>query len=244
MPLGSTFRLGGQTSFAVPDLAPDAPFWAIGDVHGQYDLLAPLLDRVMREGEPVVLLGDYINKGPDSAAVLRLVRQATATGQITALRGNHEQLLLQYLARPRVLTDSFFGLGGLATLHSFGIACTEPVLDLKQMSRLRNALRAGLGELEDWIGTLPYFVRSGNVVALHAGADPRSPIESQHPASFCWGHPRFATEERSDGDWIIHGHQPVVAVSMRQRRIAINTVDGKSGQLSAVRIASGGISTL
>ncbi len=244
MPLGSTFRLGRQKSFAAPDLAPDAPFWAIGDVHGRYDLLAPLLDKVMGEAEPVVLLGDYINKGPDSAAVLRLIQQATATGQVTALRGNHEQLLLQYLARPRVLTDSFFGLGGLATLHSFGVDCTEPVLDLKQMSRLRNALRTGLGDLEDWLGTLPFFIRSGNVVALHAGADPRMPIESQHTASFCWGHPRFATEGRDDGVWIVHGHQPVGAVSVRQRRIAINTIGDDSGHLSAVRIAPGGLKVL
>ena len=244
MPRPQLHRIPSGEALQTAGLAPEVPFYAIGDVHGRYDLLAPLLDRLLATDDPVVLLGDYINKGPDSAAVLRLVRQATMTGQVIALRGNHEELLLRYLVRPRVLYDTFLGYDGLATLQSFGVGAPEPDGGLREMSRLRNALRARLGDLEDWIAGLPFHFQSGNVVALHAGCDPALPIDAQHPPSFAWGHPKFTKEPRGDGVWVVHGHTPVPAVSIKQKRIAIDTGAHQSGALSAVRIAPGRLSVL
>lgn len=244
MPPGKLFRFGALTTHSAPDLAPETPFWAIGDVHGRYDLLAPLLERLIGESDPVVLLGDYINKGPDSARVLRLLQQATATGQVIALRGNHEDLLLKYLVRPRILTDTFLGYGGGATLTSFGVSHSQPFEDLREMSRVRNDLREGLGELEDWISHLPYVHRTGNVAALHAGADPQTHIDRQFPPSFCWGHPMFAKAPPKDGLWVIHGHKAVPSVTVKDRRVGMNTLESKSGKISAVRIAVGNLTLL
>jgi serine/threonine protein phosphatase 1 len=244
MPAGKLFRFGAQTTYPAPDLAPDTPFWAIGDVHGRYDLLAPLLDRLMGGSDPVVLLGDYINKGPDSARVLRLLQQATATGQVIALRGNHEDLLLKYLVRPRVLNDTFLGYGGTATLTSFGVSHSPPLLDLREMSRVRNDLRQALGDLEDWISGLPCVHRTGNVAAMHAGANPQSHIDRQFPPSFCWGHPEFDKAPPKDGLWVIHGHKSVASVTVKDRRVAVNTLAGTGGCISAVRVARGGLSLL
>ena len=244
MPKEPSFRFGADKTYTAPDIAPGTPFWAIGDVHGRYDLLAPMLDQLMKRDEQIVLLGDYINKGPNSAAVLKLLKEATATGRVVALRGNHEELLLRYLVRPRVLTDTFLGYGGLATLHSFGVNCTPPVLDLRRMSRIRNGLRAALGDLERWISTLPFQFHSGNVTALHAGADPALPMDRQHAPSFCWGHPRFTKEPRADGRWIIHGHGPVDAVTVKQRRVAIDTCANECGPLSAILVDKGRLTML
>ena len=244
MTKGRTFRFDKQRQFSAPEIAPDAPFWAVGDVHGRYDLLAPLVDRLMETDEQIVLLGDYINKGPDSAAVLNLIRQASATGRVTALRGNHEELLLRYLVRPRVLHDAFFDAGGRATLDSFGVSSTIPVVDLREMSRLRNELREQLGELEGWLADLPYYFQSGNIAAVHAGADPTQPIGTQFGPALCWGHPKFTKQDREDDLWVVHGHVPVEVVSIKERRIAMNTLADQSGVLSAVRIAPGEVVSL
>lgn len=241
MPLGSTFRFGTKKTYRAPDVAPDAPFWAVGDVHGRYDLLTPLLERLLRTGDPIVLVGDYINKGPDSAAVLRLLQQATATGQVIALRGNHEDLLLRYLIRPRVLTDMFLSYGGRATLKSFGIACDQPLTDEREMSEVRNQLRDALGDLTAWLEALPFYYTSGNVSVLHAGADTQMALAAQYAPLFCWGHPMFHKTVRPDGHWIVHGHQPVSAVSIKERRIALDTQADLSGTLSAVHITHGAV---
>lgn len=244
MPSGKLFRFGAQTTYPAPDLSPDSPFWAIGDVHGRYDLLAPLLDRLMGGHDPIILLGDYINRGPDSARVLRLLRQATGTGQVIALRGNHEDLLLKYLVRPRVLTDSFLGYGGGATLTSFGVPHTPPLVDQQEMSRVRNGLRDALGDLTDWLGGLPCLYRNGNVAAMHAGADPQTHIDHQFPPAFCWGHPMFDKAPPKEGLWVIHGHKAVPSVTVKDRRVAVNTLAGTGGGVSAVRVGRGSLTLL
>lgn len=244
MPLEKRFRFGAQTTYSAPDLAPETPFWAIGDVHGRYDLLAPLLDRLMGGSDPIVLLGDYINKGPDSARVLRLLHQATGTGRVIALRGNHEDLLLKYLVRPRVLNDTFLGYGGDTTLASFGVRHQMPLVNPREISRVRNDLRDKLGELETWVSNLPSLHRTGNVAAMHAGADPQTHIDSQFPPSFSWGHPKFDKAPPKDGLWVIHGHKAVPSVTVKDRRVAMNTLAGDSGKISAVRIAAGSLTLL
>lgn len=237
MPKTRTLRLARPGRHAAPGLAPQTPFWVIGDVHGRADQLAPLLDRIMPTGEAVVLLGDYINKGPDSAAALRLIHQASLSGQVTALRGNHEELLARFLMRPRLLLRTWLAYGGQTTLDSFGIAALPDTPTPKQVTALRDALHAAMGPLADWVQSLPYRYDNGNVTALHAGADPATPLALQPAPSFVWGHPQFTKAARPDGRWIVHGHHPVTEITVKERRIAINTLAGEGGIISALRIS-------
>lgn len=222
-------------------LAPDAPFWAIGDVHGCVDLLAPLLRDLMEGPEKIILVGDYINKGPDSAKTLDLLQEATATGQVIALRGNHEDLLLRFLRRPRQFGRSWINYGGLTTLESFGITGLTADANPAEFFEARDALTAALGPQIAWLETLPYVWHSGNVAVLHAGADPDMALEDQVQKAFAWGHPNFHSHHRKDGTWIVHGHRPVQAVRIRNRRIAIDTEAYVSGTLSAVRVSAGSV---
>ena len=236
-----SFRLAAGQTHPAADLAPDAPFWAVGDVHGRADLLAPLLTRLIATGEQVVLLGDYINRGGDSAEALRLVHQAGQAGQITALRGNHEDLLVRFLARPRIAARQFVRYGGNATLRAFGVAPLDDTASPRDISACRNALAAAMGPLADWLQQLPWMYLSGNVAALHAGADPAQPVAAQFPPSLAWGHHRFTKDPRTDGLWVAHGHHRVAQVTVKDRRIAVDTGAYETGILSAVRIAAGSI---
>lgn len=230
-----------HSQFQTEKIAPDAPFWAIGDVHGCYDILAPLLDDLLQTGEHIVLLGDMINKGPQSAAVLRLVKDAYATGQVTALRGNHEELLLRFLDKPRLEAKHLLLYGGDATLNSFGVTGFYHDMALWELSKIRNKLREQMGDIEDWLAACPRVWRSGNVAALHAGADPQQGLDAQPDIVFPWGHPLFHKKNRIDGVWIVHGHQPVPEVTVKSGRIAVETQGYLTGKLSAVRIAKGKI---
>lgn len=86
------------------------PIVAIGDVHGMADLLAEALAVADAEGAFPVLLGDLVDKGPDSVGVLRMVVPRLAAGTMAIVRGNHDERLLKSLTKPdgkktRVLAD-------------------------------------------------------------------------------------------------------------------------------------------
>lgn len=220
-------------------LAPDAPFWAVGDVHGRDDLLEGLLDRLRPDGLPIVLVGDYINKGPDSAAVLRRLMALRDDGQIIPLRGNHEELLLRFLSRPIRQTRPFLRYGGRQTLQSFGLTLPPDDAPPRAYVALRDHIRAELPGIQGWLQSCPFAWDCGNVHVMHAGADPNTALDAQPAKGFAWGHPRFLDQPRDDGQWVVHGHTPVAEVTINDGRIAIDTQAFETGRLSAVKIAQG-----
>jgi len=81
-------------------LRPDAPFWAVGDVHGCSGLLDQILGQM--DDDPVVFVGDLVDRGPDSREVLEKVFDlcSSDTQKYKTLKGNHEELLLGFLNDP------------------------------------------------------------------------------------------------------------------------------------------------
>lgn len=234
-----TLRPGARLK--VGSLAPDAPFWVIGDVHGCYELLAPMLDALLGKDEQIVLLGDLINKGPHSFKVLKLVFDATQTGRVVALRGNHEELLLRFLERPRLDYQDLRRHDGNNLIENCNVAFPSDNMTPREISQSRNALLDSLGDMATWMTTWPYQWTSGNVTALHAGAAPARPLDAQPQKAFVWGHPLFEKSQRPDGHWVVHGHRPVEEIMLKERRIALETQASVTGKLSAVRIFAGGI---
>ena len=232
-----------KARFTGPAPAPDHPFVAIGDVHGRLDLLRPVLDRAVAAALPVVMLGDYVDRGPDSADVLRLLQERADQTALTCLRGNHEDLLLRFVHRPRRTGKIWLRYGGRATLASFGIA-DLPAQDIPadDLMRARDALLAAMGDATvTWMRSLPYCWQSGNVAACHAGADPHRPLADQSPKAMAWGHPDFGQVPRGDGIWIVHGHRIVPDLTIREGVVAVDTGAWKTGRLCAVIIGDGQI---
>lgn len=219
--------------------APDRPFVAIGDVHGRADLLAPVLARAAAHALPVVLVGDYIDHGPDSAGVLRLLHDHAGRIDLTCLRGNHEDLLLRFLRRPRKMGRTWLRYGGRTTLASYGITDLPADITLADLSRARNALRAAMGATVTWMQSMPFWWQSGNVAVLHAGADPALPLADQLPKAMAWGHPDFGVVPRRDGVWCVHGHRIVPRLAIRDGVMSIDTGAWKTGKLCAVLIGEG-----
>lgn len=93
---------------------------AIGDIHGCGEALRVLLETIAPQPEDtLVLLGDYIDRGPDSRGVIEQLLVLKQRCQVVPLLGNHELMLLDALENPRVLWP-WLTYGGEATLASYG----------------------------------------------------------------------------------------------------------------------------
>ncbi|WP_299288166.1 metallophosphoesterase [uncultured Tateyamaria sp.] len=226
-------RFVGQPD--MPDVAPDSPFIAVGDIHGRADLLARFLDTT--PPHPIVCVGDYVDRGDSSAEVLRMLR---ARPDITCLSGNHEVMLLAFLKNPTGEGPRWLHNGGLQTLASFGIASVSQISGAEALMRARDQLYEAMGpDLIAWINGLPAYWQSGNVAVVHAGADPVRKLADQQIDTLHWGHPNFMKTPRVDGIWVVHGHTIVDAPSATQGRIAIDTGAYATGRLTTALVAPG-----
>lgn len=246
-------RLFGKTPrqtnpvFDAP-LSPDSPFCVVGDIHGclrQLDSLLEQIDgQVLGTDMPDVLVcvGDYIDRGDHSAEVLdRLrARQADAPERTICLMGNHERMMLDFLDAPERAGPRWLRNGGMQTLTSYCLPCPSKDARSAEWQTLAQELREQIGmETENWLRALPLSWRSGNVAVVHAGADPRVPLEKQKDATLLWGHPEFGKRARDDGIWTVHGHTIVAEPEASGGRIATDTGAFATGRLTAAVIAPG-----
>lgn len=220
-------------------LAPDAPFYAVGDIHGRADLLAGLMERLDADhaargaaAEAVVFLGDYIDRGDNSAEVLARLRQA-APLPVICLAGNHEQMLLDFLDRPEERGQRWLANGGLQTLASFRIGGLSEGAGGAALTAAADQLRAALGaDTEAWLRGLPRTWQSGNVVCVHAALDPAAPVEAQDDRTLIWGHRDFLTTPRGDATWVVHGHTITDRAGPVAGRIPLDTGAWYTGRLT------------
>jgi serine/threonine protein phosphatase 1 len=221
---------------------PARPIYAIGDIHGRADLLGELLERIGEDAgthaagdaAQIVLLGDMVDRGPDTLAVLEQARALRGAGAICLL-GNHERMMLDFLDDPEEAGPRWLRHGGVETLASFGVDG-----GIGASRALAVALRDAMPEgLERWLRALPLSHRSGDVICVHAALDPDRPPESQPEQVMLYGHPRFARRAREDGLWVVHGHVVTATPFVDARRVACDTGAYFTDRLTAAAILPG-----
>jgi serine/threonine protein phosphatase 1 len=160
--------------------APGTREFAIGDVHGQREMLETLLEIHARKAPDahLTLLGDLIDRGPDSAGALRLGLETVAKlgpERATFLPGNHELLMLATLLDPQSKAGAAFGANGGMWLPWFWDM--EPTTAEAAMTDLLGAdplsVLTGGKKLADVATKLRMHRRAGNLVLVHAGIDPK-----------------------------------------------------------------------
>lgn len=241
MQLFHRFRAPKPT-FSAP-LAPDEPFFAIGDLHGCDTLLIRVIQHMAKIAPDIrrVFVGDYIDRGDASAQTLRRLfdYQRNAPDQVVCLRGNHEQMMQRFLEDPERNGPRWLRYGGLQTMASYKIAPPQETATTEKWVEIRDRLRDAAGnELLSWLAELPDYWQTGNVVTLHAGADPTKPISQQPLQNILWGHPQFEQRPRKDGIWIVHGHTIVEEPCAKMGRIPIDTGAYATGRLTMALIQS------
>lgn len=238
-------ELAGQTRTEAREtdaLAPDRSFIAIGDIHGCFDLLEPLLASA-RHGEMIVTVGDYIDRGPDSAKVLARLHALNLSGRVICLMGNHERMMLDFLDHPAENGTHWLTNGGMQTLWSLGLDLPQGSAE-QALIQTASALSERLGPIEDWLRHLPLIWTSGNVAVVHAATNPTQPLNRQDEHTLLWGRPKPETPARPDGIWVVHGHTIVPDVQIGNGRFNIDTGAFRSRRLTALRIEKGGYQIL
>lgn len=171
--------------------------YVIPDLHGRRDLLDRALAAIEthRAGEncTLVLLGDYVDKGPDSRRVIARLRAGVAPGlRLAMLKGNHDALMVAAL-RGIVPMEKWLAKGGDAAQASYGgDAADVPVHDI------------------DWLDGRPLWHMDAHRIYVHAGVDPALPLPQQDPLVLMTK--RYADDDESGHDTgdgarhVVHGH--------------------------------------
>ncbi|WP_240500097.1 metallophosphoesterase family protein [Sphingomonas montana] len=214
--------------------------YAIGDIHGRRDLLDTLLDKIRADDAArapaqthVVLLGDLVDRGPESAAVVQRAMQGLDWATMTTLRGNHEQMLLDALNRTYPMLDLWLSAGGDATLESWGV--DPAVVARASPEDLLAAADAAIPAAHrSWIGQLPINIGFGDYYFVHAGIRPGVAIDRQTERDALWIRKPFLTSNRDHGVVVVHGHTISPAVEVHHNRIGIDTGAYRSGRLTAL----------
>jgi serine/threonine protein phosphatase 1 len=198
--------------------------YAIGDIHGCLDKLRSLMLRCEKhaDGRPMsfVFVGDYIDRGPQSSAVIDcLIDLKAEHGEnVVTLMGNHEAMALAAFdgSGPVRL---WLAQGGLATLESYRVA--EPA----ELPRAH----------VDWLRALPLSYDDGRRFFVHAGVNPRASLEAQDDFDLLWIREPFLSHRGDYGRLVVHGHTPLAdgVPDLRGNRLNLDTGAVFGGPLTA-----------
>jgi serine/threonine protein phosphatase 1 len=218
--------------------------YAVGDIHGCDDLIDAVHRKIEADlaerpapGYRLIHLGDYVDRGPASKAVVeRLRRLSEEDGRVICLRGNHEQLLLDFLADPAGSGPNFLGNGGLTTLESYGLAPAH-WFGNRQLVEMSDRLAEVMPPAHRaFLEGLPRSVHFGDFFFCHAGVRPGIPLERQSGDDLIWIRETFLRSETDFGAVVVHGHTPAPEPEIRPNRINIDTGAVFSGRLTAIAI--------
>jgi serine/threonine protein phosphatase 1 len=217
--------------------------YAVGDIHGRLDLLNEMLELIEADiaSQPpartyIVFLGDFIDRGADSAGVIeRLRTYSPSFAKPIFLAGNHEEVLLRVLAGDSGVLGSWLKFGGAECAQSYGLELTalQRADELSATGMLRAKVPAShVRFLEGLADTF----RFGDYLFVHAGIRPGILLEEQEKADLRWIREAFLKDDKEHGFIVVHGHTIVPEVEERRNRIGIDTGAYRTGILTALVI--------
>ena len=244
--LSKLFRSRTQVAAPAAPAVPDGTVvWAVGDIHGRLDLLQPLAEAIVTDlhasaatRKVVVFLGDYIDRGPDSRGVLRLLADLSGVPGIEwrFLKGNHEQAMLGFLDDPSA-GPKWCEYGGDNALRSYGLRVPNLVHRTEAWARVAADLRHKLTAGETaFLENLELSVTVGDYFFSHAGARPGVALDRQSPEDLMWIRRPFLDSDVGFEQVVVHGHTPTPTVYEDGRRIGIDTKAYETGVLTALRL--------
>ncbi len=231
--------LGGRAA-AVPG---GIRIYAVGDVHGRLDLLRQIEALIvddMRSAPDArvvqVMLGDYVDRGPDSRGVIAHLAAGVAGRERVALRGNHEAYILEAPTNPLALVN-WCRFGGRQTFASYGVDIAG-IDDDAMRTACADAARRFLGALPAdhaaFLARTRLRWRCGDYLFVHAGLRPGVALANQAEHDMIWIRGEFLESEADFGCVVVHGHTPGPAPVIRPNRIGIDTRAYESGILTCL----------
>ncbi len=235
---------------------PGLRIYAIGDVHGCLDELETILQKIHDDcdssglastvfeekknstGTPIprlIFLGDYVDRGPDTKGVLdRLIKLQHTAPDTIFLKGNHEALMLEFLAAPHA-TERWLEWGGDETLQSYGV---NPILGRRNEDLASDLKERMPAEHLSFLKNLSLTHQEGDFLFVHAGLRPGVTLDEQKEEDLLWIRKKFHKMSASErpNQVVVHGHQPVEKPLDAGWRIDVDTGACWSGRLTAVAL--------
>lgn len=214
----------------------------VSDIHGHIKQFEELLTYWNQE-DTLVILGDLIDRGPDSLKVIEKVIELKQTyeDKVIFVKGNHEEMLLNFLNNPIEKQEHYYKNGGQETMQSLLVHLPNDIADqtyTEQANEIKQHYQAQLAFLE----SAPTFQIIGNVLCTHAGFNSEfATLEETTERDYIWIRKHYETINKTP--YVnVFGHTPVtyihesndVWVSEDKRYIAIDGGCYMSGQLNAV----------
>jgi serine/threonine protein phosphatase 1 len=227
---------------AVPD---GERVYAMGDIHGRLDLFEALVGAIEwddKVGVParttVILLGDLVDRGADSAGVVRRTREWQQERDVRILCGNHEEMFLKSFTDTNILPH-FLRHGGKQTLASYGADMTlfvDPRLEEVQAAMVQLVP----GEDRAFMESFEDMVCIGDYAFVHAGVDPAAGLEDQIREHLRWIREPFLSHAGPCEKVVVHGHSIAEEPQDMGNRIGIDTGAYMSGRLTALVLEGSG----
>ena len=199
--------------------------YVVGDIHGCYDKLIALMDKINidLDSEKLVFLGDYIDRGPDSYEVVEyLINLKKKYPDIVFLKGNHEDMLEKYIAE----TDRFTYLinGGQQTLESYSRYYKPTDDSLIPETHFK------------FFESLVLYHETDHYIFVHAGLRKNVPLEKQKPEDMLWIRKNFIQSNYDFGKQVVFGHTPLPEPLLQPNKIGIDTGAVYGNKLTCVRL--------
>lgn len=174
----------------------------ISDIHGELKLFDSLLEKVKYDADEdqLILVGDYVDRGPDSKGVLNRVSELKRNGAVV-LRGNHDEMMLNVVDGVSGALERWERNGALMTLQSYD-------------SSIESVIVSAGAEFEKHISLIremDYYYETKDYIFVHAGVSPDTPVQKTDPHTFLWIRELFY-EKYSGDKTVIFGHTPTSAI--------------------------------
>ncbi len=225
-----------QIAATIPD---GERVYAVGDIHGRSDLFISLIEAIEHDNRDrgpaqttVILLGDLVDRGPDSVNVIALAREWQKFRNVRILAGNHEEMFLKSFDSLETMRH-FLRHGGRETLLSYGVdkrQYSKASIEEVQQLMIAKVPRADI----DFMSRFEDMITIGDYLFVHAGIDPSVSLQEQHPGRLRWIREPFLSHAEPYGVVVIHGHTITDTPVDQGNRIGIDTGAYASGQLTAL----------
>ncbi len=230
------FGRRGQAAWATVPESPAAPdghrLYAIGDIHGRADLLRQLQALIAEDAasapeslqKTVIYLGDYVDRGLESKAVIDLVAgNPPADLAAVRLKGNHEETMLYFL-NDVTIGPAWFAMGGDATAYSYGVGLPK---GLSQKARFDHAWRELHQHMPaahvSFLSDLRLSYTAGDYMFVHAGVRPGVALDQQNAEDLLWIRDEFLSATSGWDKVIVHGHSASHRPQSLPHRIGVDT---------------------
>lgn len=246
MPLMRLFARPKRQTEKTAAVPPGALIYAVGDIHGRVDLLQQITETIFedlarhdasRQAE-LIFVGDYVDRGPDSAAVIDhlIALKNDARIKVHTLKGNHEEAVLSFLddAATGPIWAEF---GGVETLASYNVAVPEVRSDIEGWETARRAFIEAIPQAHvDFLRALDLYRVVGDYVFVHAGLKPGVPLVNQSEQDLLWIRGEFLEATRPFEKVVVYGHTPRREALLEPGRIGIDTGAYITGVLTALKL--------